>query len=126
MSSWVLPLCHEGLYSPPGWSLFDCYSALMSPPNSGGDMTELIPDLTSMVSIFDSSDPQDTSRHVGVLIHLRWFNKGITLHGGSSTSHIPQHRPQWARQDQSSELLSKGLLSGPFCLSSQVEAEQQV
>lgn len=89
-------------------------------------MTELIPDLTLMVSIFDSSDPQDASRHIGVLIHLRWFNKGITLHGGSSTSHVPQHRPHWAGQDQSSELLSKGLSSGPFCLSSQVEAERQV
>ena len=44
----------------------------------GGDMTELIPDLTLMVSIFDSFYPQDTSRDVVVLIHLWWFNKGIT------------------------------------------------
>ena len=75
-------------------------------------MKELIPDLTLMVSIFDSLYPQDTSRHVGALIHLRWLNKGITLHGGGSMSYIPQYRPHWARQDQGSELLFKGLSSG--------------
>ena len=84
----------------------------MSPPNSGDDMTELIPDLTLMVTIFDSLYPQDTSRYVGALIHLRWLNKGITLRGGSSMSHIPQYRPHWARQDQGSELLFRGLSSG--------------
>lgn len=36
----------------------------MSPPDSGGDVTELIPDFLY---------PQDTSRHVGALIHLRWL-----------------------------------------------------
>lgn len=79
-------------------------------------MTELIPDLTLMVSIFDSLYPQDTSRDVAVLIHLRWFNKRITQCGDRSMSHVLQHKPHWARQDQSSERLSKGPSSGPFCL----------
>ena len=92
-------------------------------------MTKLIPDLPLMVSIFDSSYPQDTSRNIGVLLHLQWFNRGVTQCGDSSMSHVPQHKPHWARQDQGSELLSKGPRSGPFCLgslSTWVEAEHQV
>ena len=42
----------------------------MSPPNSGDYMTELILDLTLMGSIFGSLYPQDTSRHVRILIHI--------------------------------------------------------